>query len=258
MAAAEEMEMANPWYVKLFDEDYLRFYAATVTPEQTRADVDFMLTRLELAPGAPVLDLCCGHGRHAIELARRGCAVTGLDLSEPALARAQASAEAAGVQVRWVQSDMRQIPAEAEFEAVINWFSAFGYLESDEEDGRVLAAVQRALRPGGKLLMEMVNHAWLMRNFSPRGWTATPDGGLLLEERVFDLLSGRNTVTATFIGPGGERVVTGHNMRIYTLAELARLMSAAGLRICDTWGDVDGSPYRITSRRMIVLAEKEE
>jgi hypothetical protein len=95
-----------------------------------------------------------------------------------------------------------------------------------------------------------------MCNFVPRGWAATPEGGLLLEERSFDLLAGRNTVTATYIGPNGERIVSGHNVRIYTLVELARQLSAAGLQISDTWGGTDGSPYTIGSKRMIVLAEK--
>lgn len=248
--------MNEPWYVKLFDEDYLRYYTAGLTPEQTRAEADFIVEKLGLASGARLLDLCCGHGRHAIELARRGFAVTGQDLSPAALAKAQEGAQSAGVAVNWVQSDMRQIEPEKGFDAVINWFTAFGYLESDAEDQKVLEAVQRALRPGGKLLIDTLNHAWLMRNYIPRGWAATPEGGLLLEERSFDLLVGRNTVTATYIGPNGERIATGHSVRIYTLVELATLLSTAGLQVCEAWGGVDGSPYGITSRRMIVLAEK--
>lgn len=247
--------MDEPWYVKLFDEDYLRYYTAGLTPELTQKEVDFILARLALEPGARVLDLCCGHGRHAIELARRGLTVTGQDLSEAALARAGENAQKAGVEVRWVQADMREIPA-GEFDAAINWTTAFGYLESDEEDLKVLEAVHAALRPGGKFLLDTLNQAWLMRNFVPRGWAATPEGGLLLEERSFDLLAGRNTVTATYVGPNGERIVSGHNVRIYTLPELVRQLSTAGLQLCDTWGGADGSPYTIGSKRMIVLAEK--
>lgn len=248
--------MDEPWYVKLFDEDYLRYYTAGLTPELTRKEVDFILARLALPPGAKILDLCCGHGRHSIELARRGFSVTGQDLSKPALDKAREYAQQAEVEVSWVQSDMRQIAGEAEFDAAINWTTAFGYLESDDEDLKVLEAIHAGLRPGGKLLLDTINQAWLMRNFIPRGWAATPEGGLLLEERSFDLLAGRNTVTATYIGPYGERIVSGHNVRIYTLVELAHQLSAAGLQVSETWGDTDGSPYGIGSKRMIVLAEK--
>ena len=248
--------MSEPWYAKLFDEDYLRYYTGNLTPEQTSQEVDFITEKLELKPGAQVLDLACGHGRHSLELARRGYLVTGQDLSELFLAKARASAEVAGLDVRWVHADMRQIPFENEFEAVINWYTAFGYLESEEQDLKVLEAIHRALRPGGKLLLDTINQAWLMRNFLPRGWLATAEGGFLLEERSYDLLAGRNTVTATYIGPSGERIVTGHSIRIYTLVELARMLEGTGLELCSTWGGMDSSPYSIASRRLIVLAEK--
>jgi ubiquinone/menaquinone biosynthesis C-methylase UbiE len=111
-----EGDMDEPWYVKLFDEDYLRYYTAGLTPELTHKEVDFILARLALEPGAKILDLCCGHGRHAIELARRGLTVTGQDLSAAALARARENARQDAVEVRWVQADMRQIP-DGEFDA---------------------------------------------------------------------------------------------------------------------------------------------
>jgi SAM-dependent methyltransferase len=248
--------VAEPWYAEFFDEDYLRYYTAGLTPELTAHEVDFILEKLALPPGAKILDLCCGHGRHSIELARRGCVVTGLDLSEPALRKAADSADAAGLSVRWIQADMRKIPFEGEFDAVINWFSAFGYLENDEEDQKVLDAVALALRPGGKFFIDTINHAWVMRNFAPRSWVATPEGGMILEERRFEPLSGRNVVTVTFLGPAGERIVTGFTVRIYTLAELARMLLNSGLQVCETWGNVDGSPYSLTTSRMIALSEK--
>ncbi|HJT54986.1 MAG TPA: class I SAM-dependent methyltransferase, partial [Ktedonobacteraceae bacterium] len=137
----------TPWYKSFFGKDYLRIYDF-LTPERTELEVKCIIHLLKLPPGSTILDLCCGHGRHSIELAKRGYRVTGQDLSEVFLQHAQSDAEKQGVQVRWMQSDMRNIPFENEFDAVINIFTAFGYLENEDEDQLVLQQIQKALKPG--------------------------------------------------------------------------------------------------------------
>ena len=248
--------METPWYTQFFKDDYLRFHTAGLSAELTAHEVDFITRKAALAPGMTILDLCCGHGRVAIELASRGYNVIGQDLSEPSLEKAQADARTAGVSVRWVCSDMRQIAFDAELDACINWFSSFGYLENDEEDLKVLSAVHHALRPGGKFLIDIPNHAWLMRNYLTQGWNETPDGSLVLEDRHFDLLAGRNVIQVTYISPNGERHIARRNVRIYTLVEMIGMLTKVGLKLCDIWGDITGVPYSLSSRRMIVSAEK--
>ena len=108
------MNTADPdWFEGFFDEDYLRFAADRYPPEATAAEVEFLVEALALEPGTRVLDLACGHGRHSVELARRGCAVTGVDLSEPSLELAAARAAEAGVEVRFERADMRRIALRA-------------------------------------------------------------------------------------------------------------------------------------------------
>jgi SAM-dependent methyltransferase len=248
--------MASDAQADFFDRLYPHFYVPWQTPETTGREVTFLCARLGLAPPARILDLCCGHGRHSLELARRGYQVTGLDRSDSALARARAVADTEGLTVRWIQADMRDLPPAGEFDGCLSWFSAFGLLEDDAEDQKVLLAVGTALRPGGRLLIDVLNHAWLMRNFQPRGWIAAPAGGTLHEERTFDLLTGRNVIKATATFPGGERVEVTHALRVYTLAELVRMLGAAGLRVLGTWGGVDGSTCTLSSRRLLVLAER--
>ena len=143
------MDNGAPWYETFFDEGYYFIYERRVSPDYTQREVDGVVSLLGLTPGARVLDLCCGHGRHSIELARRGFDVTGQDLSEIFLRRARHDSAEAGAKVRWVRSDMREIPFEAEFDVVVNLFTAFGYLESEAEDQRVFAQVRKALRPEG-------------------------------------------------------------------------------------------------------------
>src|SRR4051794_40650994 len=112
----------TPWYQAFFGDDYLRMYA--FPPEWTERQVEGIVKLLALPSGSTILDLCCGHGRHAIPLAQRGYHVTGQDLSAVFLQRARADADARHLQVRWVHSDMRTIPFENEFDAIINIFTA--------------------------------------------------------------------------------------------------------------------------------------
>jgi SAM-dependent methyltransferase len=250
------MVSEQPWYVEFFGEDYLRMSAPILTPERTKEEVALIVERLGLPPGSAILDLCCGHGRHSIPLAQQGYQVTGLDLSQVFLDKARADAEKAGVNVRWVHSDMRQIPFEAEFDAVINIFTAFGYLESQREDQKVLHQIRKALKPGGLFLMETVNRDAVMRNFMPYDVSRHEDGLIVLEERRFNLLTSRMEVNVTLIEPDGSRREYNYSLRFYTLTELAQMLGAAGLWLEECYGGLDGSDFTLNSRRMVLLARK--
>ena len=246
----------QPWYVEFFGEDYLRLYAPILTPERTAQETADIVDRLGLPPGAKILDLCCGHGRHSIPLAHLGYQVTGQDLSGVFLDKAAVAAAETGVEIRWVRSDMRHVPFEAEFDAVINIFSAFAYLENQAEDQQVLAQVHKALKPGGLFLMEIVHRESLMRRFTPSSVSRYPDGLIVLEERYFNLLTSRMEVTVTMLYSTGARTEYSHAMRIYSLTELAGMMEAAGLHLEATYGGLDGSALMLDSHRMVLLARK--
>src|SRR5207248_11236969 len=224
----------TPWYQAFFGQDYLRMYA--FPPEWTERQVEGIVTLLALPAGSTILDLCCGHGRHAIPLAQRGYQVTGQDLSEVFLQQARAAADAQRVQVRWVNGDMRTIPFENEFDAVINIFTAFGYLESDDEDQQVLVQVHKALKPGGLFVLEIIHREGLIRRYQPFGVTRHDDGLIVIEQRRFNLLTGRNQTRVTMIDPDGRRTEYTHAVRIYSLAELVRLCTVAGLRVQAHYG----------------------
>jgi SAM-dependent methyltransferase len=244
------------WYAEFFGEDYLRIYDTTLRPERTQREVDQIIKQLDLPPGSAILDLCCGHGRHAVALAERDYQITGQDLSAFFLEKAEADAAEAGVELRLVHSDMRHIPFEDEFDAVINMFSAFGYLESEEEDQKVLNQVRKALKPGGLFLLDTIHQAWVLRNFEPRGWGISRDGTAILEERELNLLTGRNDVTVTLIQPDGTRREYGHAMRIYTAAELVRMLAQAGLEIDAAYGGLDGRELTLDAPRLVLIARK--
>jgi SAM-dependent methyltransferase len=246
----------RPWYVEFFGEEYFRLYDGMLTPERTAREVEGIVTLLNLPPGSAILDLACGHGRHAIPLAERGYQVTGQDLSEVFLRRAREDADRRGASIRWVHSDMRRIPFAGEFDAVINIFTSFGYLESDAEDRKVLEQIAAALKPGGRFLIETKHRENLIRSLRPHIIERYDDGMILLHETDFHLLSGRGDVTLTLIEPDGRRRTTGHSVRMYTLTELARLLEGAGLAVEACYGGLDGSALTLDSRRLVVIARK--
>jgi SAM-dependent methyltransferase len=245
-----------PWYKSLFGEEYLRLWAPSLTQERTDAEIEGILRLLELLPGARVLDLCCGHGRHAVPLAERGFRLTGLDLSETFLAHARRAAAERGVKVTWLHGDMRHLPFEGEFDAVVNLFTAFGYFEDEEEDLEVLRGVRRALRPGGKFLLDVMNRESLMRRFQPHSITRHDDGLLTLDERTLDPLTGCISIRMTVIHPDGKQNEHRFDVRVYSLTELARLLTTAGLELTSYYGGLDGSPWSLERPRLAILATR--
>jgi ubiquinone/menaquinone biosynthesis C-methylase UbiE len=172
--------------MRFFDEAYSLLYRPFLSKVQTSRDVDGMLRLLSLPQGSAILDVGCGWGRHALELAKRGYQVTGLDQSETLLNMAQAEAMAQESTVQWVRGDMRNLPWTSSFRAIINVFSSFGLFE-DEENLLVLQQMHNALKPGGLVLLEVLQYSRSVRTFSPGGVTRCNDGLLVVEERNFDL-----------------------------------------------------------------------
>jgi 2-polyprenyl-3-methyl-5-hydroxy-6-metoxy-1,4-benzoquinol methylase len=138
----------SAWYVDFFRSDYLNVYGHMFTEERAEKESAFVARTLDLKPGASVLDLCCGQGRHSVQLAKRGFKVTGLDLNAEYLDLASKAAEAANVKIETVAGDMREIPFENKFDAIVNMYSSFGYLESEAEDLKVLESAVKALTDG--------------------------------------------------------------------------------------------------------------
>ncbi len=132
----------------------------------TAQEVDFLVGLLQLTPKHRVLDVACGPGRHSVELARRGMKVVGVDLSDKLLTIARKTAELEGVtSVEFVKADAREIPYANEFDAAICLCEgAFGLLESDTENERVLLSIHNALKPGGRMVLTALSLLYLVRH----------------------------------------------------------------------------------------------
>jgi len=222
--------------------------------EATPGEVEAMESLLGLSPGGRVLDLCCGVGRHSLELARRGFRVTGVDRTASYLQEARSRAAEEGLEVEFVQEDMRAFVRPGAFDAVINCFTSFGYFESDEDELRVLADAHLSLRPSGVLLMEMMGKEILARVFSERGWREE-DGMLILEDRK--LAPDWSTIhNRWIIIREGERREVRLTVRQYSAAELCSLLREAGFYKVDVYGDLRGAPYDMQAKRLVVVAHK--
>jgi SAM-dependent methyltransferase len=245
----------GPWYTGFFDDDYLRIFDPVLAPERTAAEVNGVVEQLGLAPGARLLDLCCGQGRHAVPLARLGHRVTGLDLSRPLLARAAAAAADGGQPVGLVAADMRRLPfADGSFDAVLNLFHSFGYLEDEAEDELVLAEVARVLAPGGRFLQELANREALVRGWHDSEVARHDDGLLVLQERALDLRTSRDLVRYTWLHPDGRQVTRQASIRLYTLTELEAMLGRAGLELLAVAGDLDGGPLELDSSFVVTVS----
>lgn len=258
LAAAPSGVTNSPWYQTFFKQDYLDIYGEFLRSRRPAQEADFVYDALALQAGQEMLDVCCGTGRHSVALAKRGLRVTGLDLNADYLAQAEQSALQQGAQLAGiVHADMRAIPFETHFDAVISMFSSFGYLESEIEDAKALAAMARALKPGGRVLLDLLNHEWVILNYQAQDWHQDADGTVYLAHRALDLASGRAHVTFTRIDPAGNRrEIVGHHIRLYTLREAIGMLADAGLHFESVSGDFDGQDYRIDTPRMIITASK--
>ena len=244
------------WYEGFFEGEYLDLLAPEISSERTLGEVDFLAAKLALEPGARVLDLACGHGRHTLELARRGFRVTGVDLSPRSLELARGSAAAEGLEIDFVRGDMRELHFDGEFDAAINVFTAIGYFDSDDEDRAVFERVASALRPGGAFLVDTINALGLAGRYQERLWEEVGDGVVMLSEHDWDLRAGRNRAVWTFVRPDGTRTELRHVVRIYAPWEVVRLLGDAGLEVEDAWGDLAGASLEPASRRIVLLARK--
>jgi SAM-dependent methyltransferase len=253
-----EVTRAPAWFESFFGPDYFEIYRDAFPAEATAADVDGIVSRLGLGAGARVLDLACGHGRHAIPLAERGHAVTGFDLSEAMLARARADAAARGAAVRWVRGDMRALPFDAEFDAVINVFTAFGYFEDPEDDVETLRCVRRALVPGGRFLLETLHRDALLARFRPRLAYTTSNGTQVTRDYVWDLARDVIDERVGVVRPDGARAEYATSVRMRSLHELLALVAKAGLAPVAWYGGLDGSALRLDSRRLVLVSARPE
>ncbi len=243
------------WYD---DDSFWELFAPFIFTEErwsgTAEEIDLLAGLVDLPSGTAVLDLGCGPGRHSLELARRGCRVTGVDRTAYFLGLAGDKAKEDGLDVEFVQSDMRQFVSPERFDLAINLFTTFGYFEEAADNMKVLHNVYASLRPGGVFVIEMSGKEVLARTFRERDWQEQ-DGVLVLEERrVIDnwrRLQNRWTVIA-----GGERQMYEFSHWTYSAVELQMMLEAVGFEPVKIYDGLRGGVYDQHARRLTAVSVK--
>lgn len=234
-------------------DDYLYFYEETLRMEQTPLQVDRIVAELGLAPPARVLDLGCGHGRHAIEFARRGYTVIGIDLMEGFIARARLDAMMANVDAHFECADLRGFDRRNEADAVLCLFDSFGF-HRDDENERVIENLARALRIGGGFCLDLRNRDWIVRNLLPVT-VLERDGDLMIDRHAIDSRSGRLIDRRVIVRHGVTREAP-FSVRLYTFSELSALLERHGLDTQSVYGDWSGSALTLNLNRMVIFGRR--
>lgn len=254
--APTAQDLRQNWFVDVFSDEFLR----TVPPnlhEQTAKEVKFILDSLSLKQGARVLDLACGFGRHSIQLAKRGYEVAGLDLSMALLQRALNEAQRRSLSIKFIHGDMRELNFSEIFDACFCWGTSFGYFD-DRTNVEVLKGIHRSLKPGGRLLIDVVNRDYVVAEMPSRTWWEGVDC-VFLEEVEFDYNSSLLHTKRSFIYEDGSPPKEFSSyIRLYGLHELRTILRFSGFRILEVSGEVlhRGAYLGPASSRTIVLAER--
>jgi len=251
----KKKKRSKQWFEEIFDEDYLHTLPF-LTSQQTEREVDYLLSALEMPAGSRLLDIGCGYGRHAMELAARGYRTVGLDLSLPLLIRATDAARRVGVNVDFVHGDMRDMTFDSEFDGAYCFFSTYGYFD-DETNRRVAAGICRSLRPGGRLVLELLNRDCLIGDLPTRVWWQG-HGCVVLEEVDFNYFTSRLEVQRQIILEDGRQLVQDISIRLYSLHEIGKILHHAGFRVLEVSGSFElrNRFYGTESRQLLIVAEK--
>ncbi|MBN1846512.1 MAG: class I SAM-dependent methyltransferase [Sedimentisphaerales bacterium] len=247
---------SDRWYEDFFDEWYLRYWVQWIEPGHTGQDADAIERFLRLGPRSRVLDLCCGQGRHSLELARRGYRLVGLDLSDTLLAEARRQAGQEGLAIEFVSGDMRRIPFENAFDGVFNFYTAFGYFADDRDNQAVLNAVAGALKPGGRFLLDYPCLEGRMAGWKTERVIEFDDGTIMTHQITHDVFDQTIRNDVLYITADNRRHRTGFTLRHYYGRELRRCLGRAGLDVVAVYGDKQGKELTNRDDRMLIVAQK--
>lgn len=244
------------WYEEVFNEDYDRVYMHTFTDARNHAEADFIESTLSVPPASELLDLACGHGRHALLLSKRHYAVTGVDLSRRFIQMAQAEAARQGLAAAFEVQDMRHLSFRDRFRGVYCYSTSFGYF-SHAENVKVLNGVTQALKPGGRFLLDTLNREWELQQIGaqPRRWEQIESNYYHMDDTSFNARTSRIHSHRIILDASSRRDYD-IDLRLYSLSEVEDLLESNGLKIIATYGDRDGSPFSISSHRMVIVSEK--
>ena len=254
-AKAHRTPTERAWFAEVFRNEYLRANAPR-GDASTRVEVDFLMDRLRVVKGARLLDIACGYGRHTLEFARRGHEMVGLDLSLDMLKRALAKAQTEQLSVKFVHGDMRDLNFDQVFDGAFSYDTSFGFF-SDMENLNILRSILRALKRGGRFVLDVANRDHLLQSVPNRNWWEG-DGCLVQEDIEFDHRQSRLRIKRFLVYADGTQREYDISLRLYSPHELVRALEMVGFELVDLSGSVhtSGAFFGACSPRVLVTARR--
>ncbi len=243
------------WYQDFFRGVALDVWREVIAEQPTAAEVDFLVAELGAPAGGRLLDVPCGNGRHALELARRGYRVTGVDISEEFLAEARAGAAAAGLDVEWKLGDMGRLKGDpASYDGAYCLGNSFGYLDGPGMKS-FLDRLARLLRPGARVVVAtgMAAESVLPRHQEHEEFTIG-DVEMTIDSR-YNTAASCVEEEYTF-ARGGETEVRESVHWVYTTAEIQRMLARSKLDTIALYGSTDRQPFTLGASELYVVAQK--
>ncbi|GHV94029.1 SAM-dependent methyltransferase [Spirochaetia bacterium] len=207
-----------------------------------------------LQAGPRLLDICCGFGRISAELARRGFAVTGVDITESYLHTARKDAACENLNIEYIQADAKNFVRPGFFDAAINLYISFGYFENQDDDRAVVHNALESLKPGGAFIIETLGKEIAVRDFVEAEWFERAGYTVLTEYEPVD--SWTRLKNRWILIKDGKRIEKVFTQRLYAASELRSLLLEAGFVAVETYGDWDQSPYDQRAAKLIAVGRK--
>ncbi len=252
------------WYKKLF-ENYGHKYDEEPFTKGTVGECDFLEKEMNHDKNLRILDVGCGTGRHAIELAKRGYTITGVDLSEAMIARAKEKAKAVKVAIDFQVQDARNLNFKNEFDlAIMLCEGGFPLMETDEMNYQILKSATNALNDKGKFIFTTLNGLFPLfhsvKDFLSKS-NKNEQGAATYNSNSFDLMTFRDYNKTYITDDDGQKVELDANERYYVPPEITWLLKSLGFKTIDIYGATLGAfsrnkPLTTNDFEMLVIAEK--
>ncbi|MFX1529875.1 MAG: methyltransferase domain-containing protein [Promethearchaeota archaeon] len=258
-----EEYVKKDWWKRIFNSFYLKTDGDVVEDQKiTKFEVDFFSEVMNFKPEHYILDLCCGQGRHSIELSRRGFEnIYGLDRSRYLIEKARLNAKKNGILCRFQEGDARKLPYNSDFfDSVMILGNSFGYFESINDDVQVLKEIYRVLKPWGKVLIDLTDGNYLKNNFQPRSWEWLDQNLFVCRERTLSLdaqrLISREVITHV---NKGVLVDQFYAERLYSNEQISEVLKKVGFNDIKFHGTITPESQRdqdlgMMEKRIIVSA----